>query len=230
MDNGYPLTTEPNALKAMIRPPTTFVRMVTAATGKVIDRSIHLSCGSKSSVAGSLSVLLCAFPPPPPPPPSCGAFCIGVCVCEYRSSVSLSLCMCPIYPDHLCLCSCRCHCCSCFCCTKCASPILRCAVSFLLPPYQTLNTHTKTFICRSHVSRGMYACMYTLPSCYAPRAVSRSLPCFWLLFCCSFLCFWLLFFCSFFSFGSLLLSTLLFCFWLLFVVNSITLFLALICC
>lgn len=35
MDNGYPLTTEPNALKAMIRPPTTFVRMVTAATGKV---------------------------------------------------------------------------------------------------------------------------------------------------------------------------------------------------
>lgn len=36
MDNGYPLTTEPNALKAMIRPPTTFVRMVTAATGKVI--------------------------------------------------------------------------------------------------------------------------------------------------------------------------------------------------
>lgn len=36
MDNGYPLTTEPNALKAMIRPPTTFVRMVTAATGKVL--------------------------------------------------------------------------------------------------------------------------------------------------------------------------------------------------
>lgn len=35
MDNGHPLTTEPNALKAMIRPPTTFVRMVTAATGKV---------------------------------------------------------------------------------------------------------------------------------------------------------------------------------------------------
>lgn len=35
MDNGYPLTTEPNALKAMIRPPTAFVRMVTAATGKV---------------------------------------------------------------------------------------------------------------------------------------------------------------------------------------------------
>ena len=38
MDNGHPLTTEPNALKAMIRPPTTFVRMVTAATGKVVYR------------------------------------------------------------------------------------------------------------------------------------------------------------------------------------------------
>lgn len=35
MDNGYPLTTEPNALKAMIRPPTTFVRIVKDITGKV---------------------------------------------------------------------------------------------------------------------------------------------------------------------------------------------------
>ncbi|CAM9606535.1 unnamed protein product, partial [Choristocarpus tenellus] len=34
MDNGYPLTTEPNALKAMIKPPTTFDRMVAAAIGK----------------------------------------------------------------------------------------------------------------------------------------------------------------------------------------------------
>lgn len=35
MDNGHPLTTEPNALKAMIQPPTTFVRLVNATTGKV---------------------------------------------------------------------------------------------------------------------------------------------------------------------------------------------------
>ena len=35
MDNGHPLTTEPNALKAMIQPPTTFARFVNATTGKV---------------------------------------------------------------------------------------------------------------------------------------------------------------------------------------------------
>ncbi|CAM9537972.1 unnamed protein product [Ascophyllum nodosum] len=34
MDNGHPLTTEPNALKAMIQPPTTFARFVNATTGK----------------------------------------------------------------------------------------------------------------------------------------------------------------------------------------------------
>ncbi|CAM9368351.1 unnamed protein product, partial [Phaeothamnion confervicola] len=34
MDNGHPLTTEPNALKAMIKPPTVMGRMVAAATGK----------------------------------------------------------------------------------------------------------------------------------------------------------------------------------------------------
>jgi AP-3 complex subunit mu len=34
MDNGYPLTTEPNALKAMVSPPTVMGRMVAAATGR----------------------------------------------------------------------------------------------------------------------------------------------------------------------------------------------------
>lgn len=33
MDNGYPLTTEPNALKAMIKPPTVGMRLKQAATG-----------------------------------------------------------------------------------------------------------------------------------------------------------------------------------------------------
>ncbi len=42
MDNGYPLTTEPNALKAMIRPPTTFVRIVKDITGKVCKVLVHL--------------------------------------------------------------------------------------------------------------------------------------------------------------------------------------------
>jgi AP-3 complex subunit mu len=34
IDNGYPLTTEPNALKAMITPPSVMGRVVAAATGK----------------------------------------------------------------------------------------------------------------------------------------------------------------------------------------------------
>lgn len=34
MDNGYPLTTEPNALKAMIKPPSVMGRLTAAATGK----------------------------------------------------------------------------------------------------------------------------------------------------------------------------------------------------
>ena len=34
MDNGYPLTTEPNALKAMIKPPTVTGRLATALTGQ----------------------------------------------------------------------------------------------------------------------------------------------------------------------------------------------------
>jgi AP-3 complex subunit mu len=34
MDNGYPLTTEPNALKAMIKPPTMISRIAAAATGR----------------------------------------------------------------------------------------------------------------------------------------------------------------------------------------------------
>ena len=33
MDYGYPLTTEPNALKAMIKPPTVMSRITAAATG-----------------------------------------------------------------------------------------------------------------------------------------------------------------------------------------------------
>jgi len=34
MDHGYPLTTEPNALKAMIRPPTVMGKLAEVATGK----------------------------------------------------------------------------------------------------------------------------------------------------------------------------------------------------
>jgi len=34
MDNGYPLTTEPNALKAMIEPPSVIGRLTAVATGK----------------------------------------------------------------------------------------------------------------------------------------------------------------------------------------------------
>jgi AP-3 complex subunit mu len=34
MDNGYPLTTEPNALKAMIEPPSVIARLTASATGK----------------------------------------------------------------------------------------------------------------------------------------------------------------------------------------------------
>jgi AP-3 complex subunit mu len=34
LDNGYPLTTEPNALKAMIQPPTAMGRVAAAVTGK----------------------------------------------------------------------------------------------------------------------------------------------------------------------------------------------------
>ena len=33
MDYGYPLTTEPNALKAMIKPPSVLSRFAAAATG-----------------------------------------------------------------------------------------------------------------------------------------------------------------------------------------------------
>jgi AP-3 complex subunit mu len=33
MDFGYPMTTEPNALKAMIKPPSMMGRVVAAATG-----------------------------------------------------------------------------------------------------------------------------------------------------------------------------------------------------
>lgn len=53
MDNGYPLTTEPNALKAMIRPPTTFVRMVSAATGKVcLILCLHLCIAPRACADG----------------------------------------------------------------------------------------------------------------------------------------------------------------------------------
>ncbi len=34
MDNGYPLTTEPNALKSMIEPPSMIARLTAATTGK----------------------------------------------------------------------------------------------------------------------------------------------------------------------------------------------------
>lgn len=34
MDNGYPLTTEPNALKSMIEPPSIIARLQAATTGK----------------------------------------------------------------------------------------------------------------------------------------------------------------------------------------------------
>ena len=34
LDNGYPLTTEPNALKAMISPPTTAGRIAAMVSGK----------------------------------------------------------------------------------------------------------------------------------------------------------------------------------------------------
>lgn len=58
MDNGYPLTTEPNALKAMIRPPTTFVRMVTAATGKVRQHSKTWKKRSSVLLESSRSLLI----------------------------------------------------------------------------------------------------------------------------------------------------------------------------
>ncbi|KAM3568512.1 hypothetical protein VYU27_009367 [Nannochloropsis oceanica] len=48
MDNGYPLTTEPNALKAMIRPPTLLSRLEAAATGKARGVSEVLPDGTVS--------------------------------------------------------------------------------------------------------------------------------------------------------------------------------------
>ena len=36
MDYGYPLTTEPNALKAMIKPPSVISRITAAATGTIL--------------------------------------------------------------------------------------------------------------------------------------------------------------------------------------------------
>ena len=35
MDNGHPLTTEPNALKAMVMPPTVMGTLSSKLTGKV---------------------------------------------------------------------------------------------------------------------------------------------------------------------------------------------------
>ena len=43
MDFGYPLTTEPNALKAMIRPETMLSRLSAATTGKLIRLLSFLS-------------------------------------------------------------------------------------------------------------------------------------------------------------------------------------------
>ncbi|GAB5037654.1 p-3 complex subunit [Nannochloropsis oceanica] len=50
MDNGYPLTTEPNALKAMIRPPTLLSRLEAAATGKARGVSEVLPDGTVSNL------------------------------------------------------------------------------------------------------------------------------------------------------------------------------------
>lgn len=73
MDNGHPLTTEPNALKAMIRPPTTFVRMVTAATGKVMLRK---TCAETCPLFRG-SCLACSYPLPLRLPYSA---CLSSCV------------------------------------------------------------------------------------------------------------------------------------------------------
>uniref|UniRef100_I2CP32 AP-3 complex subunit mu n=1 Tax=Nannochloropsis gaditana (strain CCMP526) TaxID=1093141 RepID=I2CP32_NANGC len=50
MDHGYPLTTEPNALKAMIRPPTLLTRLEAAATGKASGVSNLLPDGTVSNM------------------------------------------------------------------------------------------------------------------------------------------------------------------------------------
>lgn len=50
MDNGYPLTTEPNALKAMIKPPTVMGRLQAAATGSTGAVSDVLPDGTISSM------------------------------------------------------------------------------------------------------------------------------------------------------------------------------------
>ncbi|KAJ1444817.1 Mu homology domain-containing protein [Pelagophyceae sp. CCMP2097] len=50
LDNGNPLTTEPNALKAMIKPPTVLGRLQTIATGKSSAVSDVLPDGTISSM------------------------------------------------------------------------------------------------------------------------------------------------------------------------------------
>ena len=50
MDNGYPLTTEPNALKAMIRPPTVMGKFQSQITGKSTMVSNDLAEGMISSM------------------------------------------------------------------------------------------------------------------------------------------------------------------------------------
>jgi AP-3 complex subunit mu len=50
MDNGYPLTTEPNALKAMIRPPTVMGKFQSTITGKSTSVADDLAEGMISSM------------------------------------------------------------------------------------------------------------------------------------------------------------------------------------
>ncbi|KAG5180913.1 Mu homology domain-containing protein [Tribonema minus] len=50
MDNGHPMTTEPNALKAMIKPPTVMGRVVAAATGRSDAISEALPDGTISAM------------------------------------------------------------------------------------------------------------------------------------------------------------------------------------
>jgi len=50
MDNGYPLTTEPNALKAMIRPPSVMGMLTAVATGRSTGVSDMLPDGTISSM------------------------------------------------------------------------------------------------------------------------------------------------------------------------------------
>ncbi len=83
LDNGYPMTTEPNALKAMISPPSVIGRIAQTMSGKSSNVSDVLPDGTISSMpwrkAGVkytqnevyfdiIEEVLLAWPPPEPEP------------------------------------------------------------------------------------------------------------------------------------------------------------------